>query len=43
MEPISLFVICILDIANEGDASDASGLGAFWVLVGAFGCLPRQY
>ena len=43
VESILLFDICILDIANEGGASDASGLGAFWILVGAFGCLPRQY
>ena len=28
MEPISLFVICIIDITSEGGTSDASGLGA---------------
>ena len=28
VEPISLFVICIIDITSEGGTSDASGLGA---------------
>ena len=28
VEPISLFVICIIDITSEGGTSDASGLGS---------------